>query len=158
MLKETAMVSVLLALLLLNIITPTLLGHHESDIGTIPMMLIDADEDEVQIYIKGALLDSRYERITIAVKGVDNESYMRSVSENESYVTKQIVLLDDTSEMRIEVKAYVGDDEWWLNCTARLDIEDGSPILSISLEDEEGVSGSWEQEELPFRQRLYLRR
>jgi hypothetical protein len=158
MLKETAMVSVLLALLMLNIVTPTLLGHREADIVTIPMMLIDADEGEAQIYIKGALSDNKYERISITVKGVDNESYNRSVSESESYVTKHVVMLNETKEMLIEVRAYVEEDEWWMNCTARVEMEDGSVVLWVSLEDEDGVSGPWTQEDIPFRQRLYLGR
>ncbi|MCK4366853.1 MAG: hypothetical protein KAU99_02515 [Thermoplasmata archaeon] len=158
MLKETAMVSVLLALLMLNIITPTLMGHGESDIAKIPMMLIDASDSEVQIYIKGALSDNRYDRISIVVKGIDNETYEEYMLENESYVTKRMVLLDETTEMRIDVTAYVKEDEWWLNCIVRVEQEEGTTVLWISLEDEDGVWGSEEQEDVPFRQRLYLRR
>jgi len=158
MLKETAMVSVLLALLMLNIITPTLMGHRESDIATIPMMLVDAGDSDVQIYIKGALSDNKYTRISITVTGIDNETYNRTVLENESYVTKQIVLLDQTTEMRIEVRAHVEEDEWWLNCTLRVDQEDLSTVFWITSENEDGDWSSERQEDVPFRQRLYLRR
>ena len=60
--------------------------------------------------------------------------------------------------MRINVTAYVKEDEWWLNCTVRVEQEEGTTVLWISLEDEDGVWGSEEQEDVPFRQRLYLRR
>lgn len=159
MLKETAMVSVVLALLLLNIIAPTLLGHQESDIATIPMMLLDTDDEEMQIYIKGALSDHRYTSISILVQGIDNESYLRHVREDESYVTKQGVLLNETSNMRINVNAYVDQDEWWFNCTARVEeAEDGDIVFWISSEDDDGSWGDEELEDAPFKQRLNLRR
>lgn len=159
MLKETAMVSVVLALLLLNIIAPTLLGHQESDIATIPMMLLDADEEELQVYIKGALSDHRYTSISILVQGIDNESYLNYVKENESYVTKQRVLLNETSNMRISVSAYVDQDEWWFNCTTRIEeAEDGDVVFWISSEDDDGSWGDEELEDTPFRQRLNRRR
>jgi hypothetical protein len=159
MLKETAMVSVVLALLLLNIIAPTLLGHQESDIATIPLMLLDADDAEMQIYIKGALSDHMYTSISILVQGIDNESYLKHVKENESYVTKQRVLLNETSNMRINVNAYVEQDEWWFNCTVRVEeAEDGDVVFWISSEDNDGSWGTEELEDAPFRHRLNLRR
>ena len=158
MLKETAMVSVLLALLLVNVITPTLMGHREADIGTIPMMLVDASDSDVQIYIKGALSDNRYSQISIVVKGVNNGTFNRSVLENESYVTKQIVMLDETTEMRIEVQAHVEENEWWFNCTLRVEQEEGTTVFWIESEDEDGDWSSERKEDVPFRQRLFLRR
>ncbi len=158
MLKETTMVSVLLVLLMLNIITPTLMGHRESDIATIPMMLVDASDSDVQIYIKGALSDNKYTQVSIIVMGIDNETYNRTVLEDESYVTKQIVPLDQTTEMRIEVQAHVEEDEWWLNCTLRVDQEDVSIVFWITSEDEDGDWSPERQEDVPFRQRLFLRR
>ncbi|MFQ5909448.1 MAG: hypothetical protein ACE5IJ_01855 [Thermoplasmata archaeon] len=159
MLKEVAMVSVVLALLLLNIITPTLIGGPESDIATIPMLLLDANIEEMQIYVKGALSDNRYTMISILVRGEDNESYVRFTTENETYVTKQRVLFNDTSQMRIDVTAFVGEDEWWLNCTARPEkLEDDTIALWISSEGEDGFWGVEELEDSPFRQRLFLRR
>ncbi len=158
MLKETAMVLVLLALLLVNVITPTLMGHREADIGTIPMMLVDASDSDVQIYIKGALSDNRYSQISIVVKGVNNGTFNRSVLENESYVTKQIVMLDETTEMRIEVQAHVEENEWWFNCTLRVEQEEGTTVFWIESEDEDGDWSSERQEDVPFRQRLFLRR
>ncbi|MCK4949669.1 MAG: hypothetical protein KAS60_06260 [Thermoplasmata archaeon] len=156
--KETAMVLVLLALLLVNVITPTLMGHREADIGTIPMMLVDASDSDVQIYIKGALSDNRYSQISIVVKGVNNGTFNRSVLENESYVTKQIVMLDETTEMRIEVQAHVEENEWWFNCTLRVEQEEGTTVFWIESEDEDGDWSSERQEDVPFRQRLFLRR
>lgn len=158
MLKETAMVLVLLALLLVNVITPTLMGHREADIGTIPMMLVDASDSDVQIYIKGALSDNRYSQISIVVKGMNNGTFNRSVLENESYVTKQIVMLDETTEMRIEVQAHVEENEWWFNCTLRVEQEEGTTVFWIKSEDEDGDWSSERQEDVPFRQRLFLRR
>ncbi len=158
MLKETTMVSVLLALLLVNVITPTLMGHREADIGTIPMMLVDASDSDVQIYIKGALSDNRYSQISIVVKGVNNGTFNRSVLENESYVTKQIVMLDETTEMRIEVQAHVEENEWWFNCTLRVEQEEGTTVFWIESEDEDGDWSSERKEDVPFRQRLFLRR
>ncbi|MFQ6127502.1 MAG: hypothetical protein ACE5QW_01155 [Thermoplasmata archaeon] len=153
------MVSVVLALLLLNIITPSLMGHRESDIATIPLMLIDVNDDEMQIYIKGALSDNKYTKISILVQGTDNESYVKSIMENESYVTKQRVLFNETSNMRIDVNAYVEEDEWWYNCTVKIvEREDGTVAFWISSEDENGSWGAGELEESPFRQRLFLRR
>ncbi|MFQ6107039.1 MAG: hypothetical protein ACE5QF_05575 [Thermoplasmata archaeon] len=157
MLKEVAMVSVVLALLLLNIIAPTLLGHHESDIATIPMMLLDANNEELQIYIKGALSDNKYTGMSIMVQGIDNESFVSSLAEGDSYVTKQVVSLNETTHMRIDIVANVEDHEWWLNCTVRVEQEDNGVIFWISYEDEDGAWGPETVEDGPFRQRLFLR-
>lgn len=158
MLKEAAMVSVILALLLLNIITPALMGQGETDFSTIPLLLIDVNEEELKIYIKGALSDTRYSVISILVDGRDNRSYSTGKLEYESFTTKLTVKLNDSSDVWINTTAYVEENEWWFNCTTRVEEFDESITLWISSEDEDGIVGNEVPEDPPFRQRLFLRR
>lgn len=164
MLKEIFMVSVVLVLVLLNLITPGLMGSRESDISTIPVILINATGNETQVYVKGGLADFQYKSISIQVTGVNNSSFKDYAYDYFAYAEKIVIPRSVSEDFSISVVAYVKesggkDIQWIYNCTVRVEGNDPSTDLSlyISQETENGMSAPRAYSS-PFKDSLHKRR
>ena len=135
--KEGLMLVTVLVLLALVLITPRLMGEEQGDISAIPKVIVDYEDPDFIIYVRGAFDDYRYSNITIEAKRLDEESDPVTVTEENSYVTK-LILQNSSAGIELWIDVWAYDTLFQYNCTITLVEGSDPPTLRIVTLDETG--------------------
>ncbi|MFQ6061065.1 MAG: hypothetical protein ACE5KV_07225 [Thermoplasmata archaeon] len=148
--KKILMLATVLTLLCLVLVTPLFLGQEESQISTIPELLIDHAEGETRIYVQGAVETYRYSFISIEARDLSGGGWKDSTLSNNTISLSLIVKDENTTYFQLNVTLMRATVNYTYGCTVQLGHDQYGEILKILLPDEKEPI-IHQEEDFPFR-------
>lgn len=140
-LQRAVLVAVPLALVVLIVVTPILVGR-EQPVTAIPLLHIEvfgeAPNETAMLYIRSALGVTRYTFLEIDVAGV--EEFEGNGSHNEATDAPSLLLkfpIDEARKANVTAMAEEEAGRFWYNLTLQVVADVAGPILLVTPEGEE---------------------
>jgi hypothetical protein len=116
------MAATIVVLVLLIIITPRLIGK-ETELSSIPRVIVDYANNNTTVYVHSAFGDHRYSNITIYVEN-ETMAWRNITSDVEVYMLSMKIPASVSTAFFLNVSAYDGDKGYEYNCSILIDIEE----------------------------------
>jgi hypothetical protein len=122
MMRKVLMAATVIILVLLNIITPRLVGR-ETEVSSLPIIVVDYANDNTTVYVHSAFGDHRYTNITIHVQ---NESigWSNMTSDIEAYALTIRVPVHVTTGFFMEVVVFDEELGYEYNCSVIMHLDE----------------------------------
>jgi hypothetical protein len=122
MMRKVLMAVTVIVLVMLNIITPRLIGR-ETEVSSLPKIVVDYANNNTTVYVHSAFGDHRYTNMTIHVR---NESigWSNMTTDVEVYALSIKVPVHVTRGFFMDVVVYDGKTGYEYNCTLVIHIEE----------------------------------
>jgi hypothetical protein len=122
MMRKAMMAATVIILVLLNIIAPRLIGR-ETEVSSLPKIVVDYGNNNTTIYVHSSFGEHRYTNITIHVQ---NESigWSNTSTDIETYALTMRIPSNVTLGFFMEVLVYDGETGYEYNCSLVMDLEE----------------------------------
>lgn len=122
MMRKVLMAVTIVVLVMLNIITPRLIGR-ETEVSSLPKIVVDYANNNTTVYVHSAFGEHRYTNITIHVQ---NESigWSNVTSDVEVYSLTVKIPENVTTGFYMEVLVYDGETGYEYNCSVILHLDE----------------------------------
>ncbi len=115
--RQVAMAAIIIALLLLIIITPSLMGERETDISILPQVLVDRVDEVTTVYVSGALSNYRYESVRIEARDPTTWTDIDVVNESQVFASRLQLPGEDGTRFALWILVWAEDLAFEYNAT-----------------------------------------
>jgi uncharacterized protein (UPF0333 family) len=122
MIRKVLMAATVIVLVLLNIITPRLIGR-ETEVSSLPKIVVDYANNNTTVYVHSAFGDHRYTNITIHVQN-ESVGWSNVTTDIEIYSLTIKVPIQVTNGFFLKVVVYDDQSGYEYNCTVIMHLDE----------------------------------